>query len=316
MTKKEIFDLTVIGGGPVGMFASYYAGMRELKVKVIEGLPVLGGQIELIYPEKEISDIGAIPMIKGKDLVVNLHEQMKSYQPTIHLEENVLNIDKQEDLFIIQTDKQIHYSKTILLTTGQGAFEPRKLTFDYPQTYRDTNLHYYVSALDTYRDKRVVICGGGDSAVDWALMLEDIAKEVVLVHRRDRFRAHEASVSRLKDSSIETITPYQPVNLFGSADRLHEVVLQKRRSDEMMRLPTDFLIVSYGFISDSEQLNNWGIGNKNGSALVSQQMETSIPGIYAAGDAATFDGKVRLIATGFGEVPTAINGIMRHLNYY
>lgn len=316
MLTKDVFDLIVIGGGPIGMFASYYAGMRELKVKVIEGLPVLGGQIELIYPEKEISDIGAIPMIKGKDLILNLHQQMKSFSPTIHLDESVLNIHKKDDLFVIQTDKKTHYSKTILVTTGQGVFEPRKLKFDYPEEYEETNLHYYVNPLDTYKDKKVVVCGGGDSAVDWALMLEDIAEKVYLVHRRNRFRAHEASVSRLENSSIEILTPYQPTNLFGSSDRLNEVVLQKRRGEEILRLSTDFLIVNFGFLSDSEQLNNWGIKNKNGSAIVSQQMQTNISGIYAAGDAATFDGKVRLIATGFGEVPTAINGIMRYLKYY
>lgn len=314
MRTTDIFDLTVIGGGPTGMYAAYYAGLRELKTKVIEGLPILGGQTELLYPEKKITDIGAIPMIKGKDLVANLHQQMQTFQPEVHLEENVVEIDREDSIFTIRTDKGIHYSKTILLTTGPGAFEPRKLRFSYPKQYDETNLHYYVKSLDTYQDKRVVICGGGDSAVDWALMLKDVAKKVSLVHRRHRFRAHEASVSRLEKSSIEILTPYTPMDLLGDAERIDQVVLRKTRSDQIVHRPTDFLIVSFGFMSDSQQMGKWKIENKGGSAIVSQRMETSIPGIYAAGDAATFDGKVGLLATGFGEVPTAMNSIIRYLD--
>ncbi len=313
MREKEIVDLIIIGGGPIGMFASYYAGMRELKTKLIEGLPVLGGQIELIYPEKEIIDIGAIPLIKGKDLVANLHQQMSHFRPRVHTNENVLAIGQEDGVFIVQTDHALHFSRAVLLTAGQGSFEPRKLRFDYPEKYEDTNLHYYVNALETYRNKKVVICGGGDSAVDWALMLEGIAKEVTLVHRRHRFRAHEASVRRLKESTIKVMTPYSPVDLIGDEDQIHEVVFQKSRSKEKLSLKTDFFIVSFGFISDNQQLSNWGIEHKNGSAVVSQQMETNVRGIYAAGDAATFEGKVRLIATGFGEVPTAINSIITDL---
>lgn len=313
MHEKEIFDLIIVGGGPIGMFASYYAGMRDLKTKLIEGLPVLGGQIDLIYPEKEILDIGAIPLIKGKDLVANLRQQMSHFRPRVHTNENVLAIGQEDGIFIVQTEHNLHFSRAVLLTAGQGSFEPRKLRIDYPEKYEDTNLHYYVNPLETYRNKKVVICGGGDSAVDWALMLEDIAKEVTLVHRRHRFRAHEGSVRRLKESSIKVRTPYAPVDLIGDANQIHEVVFQKSRGKEKLTLETDFFIVSFGFISDNQQLINWGIENKNGSALVSQKMETNIQGIYAAGDAATFDGKVRLIATGFGEVPTAINSIINYL---
>lgn len=314
MREKKIVDLIIIGGGPIGMFASYYAGMRELDTMIIEGLPILGGQIELIYPEKEILDIGAIPLIKGKDLVTNLRQQMSHFQPRIHTNESVLKINEEENIFVVETDQTVHYSRSILLTAGQGAFEPRKLRFDYPERYEETNLHYYVNPLETYRNKNVVICGGGDSAVDWALMLKDIAKKVTLVHRRNRFRAHEASVSRLKDSSIEVLTPYAPVDLIGDENEVKEVVVQKSRGQEKLHLETDFFIVSFGFISDSQQLSNWGIANKNGSALVSQKMATNVQGIYAAGDAATFDGKVRLIATGFGEVPTAINSIINYIS--
>lgn len=315
MQQKDIFDVTIIGGGPTGMFSAFYAGMRELKIKIIETLPVLGGQVKIMYPEKNIFDIGAFPYIKGSDLIDQLEKQLEPFNPTVCLEESVLEIKKTEDLlFEIKTQKGIHYSRTILVTTGMGSFEPRKLTFDYPQVYEDSNLHYYVKELETYRDKVVAITGGGDSAVDWALTLEPIAKKVYILHRRNKFRAHEASVSYLKKSSVEILTPYVPVELIGDDEKLHAVKLQKRRQDEYMTLPVDYLIVNFGFISENKQLQEWGLDNVHNSVIVNQKMASSVPGIFAAGDVTTFDGKVKLIATGFGEAPTAINSIIQYLN--
>lgn len=314
MHTNEVYDVTIIGGGPTGMFAAFYAGMRELKTKIIETLPVLGGQIEIMYPEKNIFDIGAFPYIKGSDLIQQLSKQMDPFETEVCLEENVLKIRKEDDVFILKTDKGTHYSKTILITTGQGSFEPRKLTFDYNEAYENTNLHYYVSQLDTYKDKTVVICGGGDSAVDWALTLEDIAKKVYVVHRRDKFRALEAPVTLMKNSSVEIITPYKPEALIGDKEKIHEVRFKETRGDETITLPVDHLIVSYGFVSDNRQLEEWGLETEHANVKVSQRMESNIPGIYAAGDVATYDGKVKLIATGFGEAPTAINSIIQYLN--
>lgn len=314
MHENDVFDVIIIGGGPTGMFAAFYAGMRELNVKIIETLPVLGGQVEIMYPEKMIFDVGAFPYIKGKDFITQLEKQMEPFDPTVCLDENVLDIQKEADHFEMKTDKTTHYAKTILITTGQGSFEPRKLTFDYPIAYEDANLHYYVSDLETYRDKVVAINGGGDSAVDWALTLKDIAKKVYLIHRRDKFRAVEASVSHLRESSVEIITPYVPDELVGDAERIKEVVFKERRGDETFTLPVDYFIVNFGFISENKQLDEWGIETSRGSVDVAQNMATNIPGIYAAGDVTTFDGKVKLIATGFGEAPTAINSIIQYLN--
>lgn len=316
MQTKEIYDLIIIGGGPTGMFAAYYAGMRELKTRIIEGLSNLGGQINLMYPEKVIQDIGAIPKIKGFNLVANLHQQMNRFKTDISTNEYVINIIKKEELFVIKTHQHVYYSQSVLLTTGQGIFEPRKLTIDYNEKYEQNNLHYYVDNLDNYQNKKIVILGGGDSAVDWALMLEDKAKEIHLVHRRNRFRAHESSVSQLRNSSITIHTPYVLDHLKGNNDSIHEVVLKERRGNQMTSLKTDYLIVNYGFISKNKQLEKWGVETKRIGANVSQKMETSIPGIFAAGDAADFDGKVKLIASGFGEVPTAINSIIHYLNIY
>lgn len=316
MQTNDIFDVTIIGGGPIGMFSAFYAGMRELKTKIIETLPTLGGQVEIIYPEKMVFDIGAFPFVKGGDLIAQLKQQMEPFDTEICLGENVLEIrkDEEENLFVLKTDKETHYSRTVLIATGQGSFEPRKLTFDYNKKYEDSNLHYYVNKLDTYKDKTVAICGGGDSAVDWALTLEKIAKKVYIVHRRDRFRAHEATVTQMKNSSIEIVTPFIPNELIGDDEKIHEVRFKKTRSDEMLTLPVDYFIVNFGFVSDNHLLNEWGVETERGSVKVAQQMSTNIPGIYAAGDVTTYDGKVKLIATGFGEAPTAINSIIQYLN--
>jgi len=314
MQPNEIYDVTIIGGGPTGMFSAFYAGMRELKTKIIETLPVLGGQIEVMYPEKNIFDIGAFPYIRGSQLIQQLSKQMEPFETEICLDENVIEVNKKDNLFILKTDKGIHYSKTILITTGQGSFDPRKLTFNYNEYYEKTNLHYYVSKLDTYKNKTVVICGGGDSAVDWALALEGIAKKIYVVHRREKFRALEASVTLMENSSVEILTPYRPVELIGDDEKIREVRFKETRGEKTLSLPVDYLIVSYGFISDNRQLEEWGLETEHTSVKVSQRMETNIPGIYAAGDVATYDGKVKLIATGFGEAPTAINSIIQYLN--
>ena len=316
MKEKEIFDVIIIGGGPTGMFAAFYAGLRELKTKVIETLPVLGGQVEIIYPEKMIFDIGAYPFIKGSDLIDQLEKQMAPFDTTVCLDERVSEIKRldAEELFEVKTNEETHYARAILVTTGQGSFEARKLPFDYPEQYEKTNLHYYVSPLETYRDKVVAITGGGDSAVDWALTLEKIAKKVYIIHRRNKFRAHEASVSMLKKSSVETLTPYLPIDFKGNDEEIERVVVQKRRGDETMTLPIDYFIVNFGFVSDNKQLNDWGLETSHNSLVVDQKMATNVPGIFAAGDVTTFDGKVKLIATGFGEAPTAINSIIQYLN--
>lgn len=314
MQPKEISDVIIIGGGPTGMFAAFYAGIRELKVKMIETLPVLGGQVEIMYPEKMIFDVGAFPFIKGGEFIDQLEKQMAPFDTQVCLDEKVVEVNKKDNIFEIITDKNIHYSKTVLIATGQGSFEPRKLIIDYPEQYEETNLLYYVSPLETYRGKTVAITGGGDSAVDWALTLEDIAEKVYIIHRRDKFRALEAAVTRLKNSSVEVITPYVPHELIGDAEKIEAVVFKKRRGDKLITLPVDYFIVNYGFISLNKQLDEWGLETSHGSVEVSQKMETSIPGIYAAGDVTTFDGKVKLIVTGFGEVPTAINSLIQYLN--
>lgn len=313
--EKEIFDITIIGGGPVGMFTSFYAGLRQAKVKIIEALPQLGGQPGMLYAEKKIYDIAGMPEVTGEDLVTNLAKQMERFDMTVCCNEEAFDLEKNEDgIFEIQTSKQRHYSKAIIISSGNGAFRPRKLEIDHADQYEDENLHYFVNNIEGFRDKRVAICGGGDSAVDWALTLEPIAKQVILIHRRPKFRAQEHSIHMLSKSTVDIITPFVPISINGDGKRLSSVVLQEVRKDHTMEIEVDDFLINYGFSSSIGAMKKWGYEVKGNSIVVNTKMETTIPGVYAVGDICTYDGKVNLIATGFGEAPTAINNAMVYIN--
>ncbi|MGE7907594.1 NAD(P)/FAD-dependent oxidoreductase [Peribacillus sp. NPDC094092] len=304
---NKVFDITIIGGGPVGLFTAFYAGMRQASVKVIESLPQLGGQLSALYPEKFIYDIAGFPKVRAQELIKNLTTQMEIFEPVICLEQAVKEVEKQEDgIFKITTNTEIHYSKTIIITAGNGAFQPRKLQIEGAEKYESKNLHYFVNDLSQYKDKQVIIFGGGDSAVDWALMLEPIATKVTLVHRRDKFRAHEHSEELLKNSSVDILTPFVLTELIGE-EQVEQVVLKKANGGEKKVLDVDDLLVTYGFVSSLGPIKGWGLEIEKNSIVVNSRMETNVEGIYAAGDICTYAGKVKLIASGFGEAPTAVS---------
>lgn len=306
-THPNLTDIVIVGGGPVGMFAAFYGGMRQASVKIIESMPQLGGQLSALYPEKEIFDVAGYPRVKAQELVDRLREQLDLFKPEICLEEKVLNVRKiEERLFEVTTDRTVHHARAVIITAGVGAFEPRKLELTGAEAYEGVNLHYFVNDMEKFRDKRVLISGGGDSAVDWALMLEPIAASVTLVHRRDKFRAHEHSVEKLKASSVNIITPAEIAALSGDG-RIERVTLKHVRSGETTEHEVDAVIVSFGFVSSLGPIEEWGLKIDSGSIVVDSRMETSIPGIFAAGDIVTYPGKLKLIAVGFGEAPTAIN---------
>lgn len=303
----EFTDLLIIGGGPAGMFAAFYGGMRKASVKLIESMPQLGGQVAALYPEKYIYDIAGFPKITGQELVNNLNEQLKLFNPDIRLEEKVLLIEKKEERhFVVTTDKGVHYARALIITAGVGAFEPRRLDVEGAAQYEKSNLHYFVSDLSKFQGRRVLISGGGDSAVDWALMLEPIAEQVTLVHRRDKFRAHEHSVENLLASSVQVITPTEITALHGEG-RIERVTLAHVKSGETQELEVDDVIVNFGFVSSLGPISEWGLDIDSNAIIVDSRMESSIPGIFAAGDITTYPGKLDLIAVGFGEAPTAVN---------
>ncbi len=300
-------DLLIIGGGPAGMFAAFYGGMRQASVTLIESMPQLGGQLAALYPEKYIYDVAGFPKITAQELVDNLSRQMELFQSDIRLEEKVVSVEKRDERhFIVTTDKAEYHAKALIITAGVGAFEPRRLDLPEAARFEKANLHYFVSDLNKFKDKKVLISGGGDSAVDWALMLEPIATEVTLIHRRDKFRAHEHSVEKLMASKVQVITPSEITELHGD-EFITSVTLSNIKTKETQEIEIDSVIVNFGFVSSLGPIAEWGIQIDSNSIVVDSRMETNIPGIYAAGDITTYPGKLKLIAVGFGEAPTAVN---------
>lgn len=312
--EKDMYDITIIGGGPVGLFTAFYGGMRQARVKIIESLPQLGGQLTALYPEKYIYDVAGFPKVQAQDLVNQLKKQMEPFNPTICLEEVVEQVEKQADsTFILQTNQAVHYTKTIIITAGNGAFQPRKLELEKAEAFESSNLHYFVEDMNRFAGKKVTLFGGGDSAVDWALMLEPIAEKVTLIHRRDKFRAHEHSIERLLHSSVEVKTPYVPAELIGD-NAITQLVIEHAKEGTKEIIDVDDVIVNYGFVSSLGPIKTWELGVEKNAIVVNSKQETNIPGIYAAGDICTYPGKVKLIVAGFGEGPTAVNNAKAYMN--
>ncbi|CAM3171746.1 NAD(P)/FAD-dependent oxidoreductase [Sporolactobacillus spathodeae] len=313
-SQDTIYDVTIIGGGPTGLYTAFYAGMRQMKVKLIESMPQLGGQLGALYPEKEIFDVAGFPAIKAKHLVANLTKQALQFNPDILLDQKINQLNRQEDgtLVLSAEDGTQHLTRTVIITAGVGAFSPRPLKVDGAESYEAGNLHYYVNDLQKFAGRRVVLLGGGDSAVDWANTLAPIAAHVTIVHRRNEFRAHESSVMQMKQSSISILTPYTAKAIVGDGTTIEKLIVEEVKGTKEEVLPLDDLIVNYGFVSALGPIKDWGLALDKNSILVNSKMETNLPGVYAAGDIAVYPGKVKLIATGFGEAPTAVNNA-KHL---
>jgi len=305
--QQEIFDITIIGGGPTGLFAAFYCGMRGASCKIIDSLPELGGQLATLYPEKNIYDVGGFPKILGRQLVENLKEQAFQYKPAIDLNEQALGLVRREDgVFELTTDKQVHYSKSIIICGGIGMFKPRPLPAESASRYDNKGVHYFIDNLDNFRNKHVLVVGGGDTALDFALMLDGVAEKVILIHRRDQFRAHEESVRQLKASAVDVRTFVELHDVFGEY-RVERVELMNNKTNEITELEVDTIVSGLGFSASLGPLHEWGLEIENNEIVVNTRMETNLPGVYAAGDIVTYPGKVKLIATGFGEAPTAVN---------
>lgn len=310
----ELFDITIVGGGPTGLFAAFYAGMRGMKTKIVESLPQLGGQLAALYPEKYIYDVAGFPKVTAKDLVASLTEQAFQFPVTTCLGESVQTMERADDgTILVHTQAATHRTQTVLITVGMGAFSPKKLDLPGLDAFEGKGLHYFVPQLSAFDGQRVLIVGGGDSAVDWALALSSRAAEVTLIHRRDRFRAHEHSIEQLKASSVRIMTPYELKSVAGNS-AIEQAVIYHNKSMDEEHLEIDALILSLGFNPDLTLVEKWDLDLDGGGIVVNSRMETSRPGIYAAGDIVTYPGKVKLIVCGFGEAATAVNNAATYIN--
>lgn len=306
---ENIYDLAIIGGGPVGMFAGYFASLHGLKSIILESLAELGGQPNAIYPAKIIRDIPVYSEITGKNLTEKLLTQIVKSKVTIKTDFNVSSIYKEETENFIINDKI--KAKSILITTGNGAFSPKEIPFDYDKQL-DEHLHYFVTNPKDYNQKTVAVLGGGDSALDWAELLAENGAQVKLVHRREKFRGLEGTVQKLEEHpNVEFITPFLPVALSNGKNKNLNLELKKIRTDEIKHFEFDEIIVAYGFNTNNDVIDDWDIKTERGFIQVDRSMQTNLPSIYAAGDAVIYENRVPIIGLGFGEVQIAVTSIAR-----
>ncbi|MBI3687098.1 MAG: NAD(P)/FAD-dependent oxidoreductase [Actinobacteria bacterium] len=306
-------DLLIVGAGPAGLYGAYYAGFRRMSTAVVDALPEPGGQVTALYPEKTIFDVAGFPAIRGRDLVGNLLDQAAPFHPRYILGEVASELTTRPDgSLVVRTDAgtTVH-TQAVIITGGIGEFRPRPLPDG--DAWLGRGLSYFVPRLAEHTDLDVLIVGGGDSAFDWALHLQPLARSVTVVHRRDRFRAHEHTVSQVSDLGVPILTFTEVADLRG-ADRLEQVLLRHSRTGEERLLPAQSVIAALGFTADLGPLAGWGLTVSKRHVPVDRRMATNLPRVYAAGDIADYAGKVRLISVGFGEVALAVNNAAVAIN--
>jgi ferredoxin/flavodoxin---NADP+ reductase len=311
-------DLLVVGAGPAGLYAAYYAGFRGLRTAIVDSLPEPGGQVTALYPEKMVYDVAGFPGIKGRDLVAGLVEQAARFDPVYVLGEQAERLTNEAghrpragERLVVTTDKGTRISTgAVVITGGIGTFTPRPLPGG--AAWEGRGLTYVVKELTAHAGQDVVIVGGGDSAVDWALALDGLAASVTLVHRRKHFRAHAASVRDMENGATVVVTDAQVESLEGD-ERLHTVNV-KHKDGSVTPYKANSVIAALGFTADIGPLERWGIDIVDRKIMVDTAMRTSVPGVYSAGDITEYPGKVRLIAVGFGESATAVNNAATYLD--
>jgi thioredoxin reductase (NADPH) len=316
-------DVLIVGAGPVGLFGAYYAGVRTLSTAVLDSLEEPGGQITAMYPEKAIFDVAGFPAIKGRELVEELLAQAAPHQPHYLLGQQAVGLERGNGGpsadggvagggFAVTTASGMRIeSRAIVITGGIGTFSPRPLPAG--EDYLGRGLAHFVPDPSSYQDRDIVVVGGGDSALDWALMLEPLGKSVTIVHRRGEFRAHPHSVELLRTSSVRMLTDAEIGAVRGDPSVV-EVDITFKTGADTQTLPCDRLVAALGFTANLGPLMEWGIEIRKRQIVVDTMGRTSVPGLYAAGDIVDYEGKVKLIATGFGEVATAVNNAAAFLN--
>ncbi|MGX7667541.1 NAD(P)/FAD-dependent oxidoreductase [Flavobacterium pedocola] len=312
-------DILIIGAGPTGLFAVFEAGLLKLKCHIIDGLPQPGGQLTELYPKKPIFDIPGFPSVLAGDLVTNLMEQIKQFQPGFTLGEVAETIQKLEDgTFIVTTNKGTeHKAKAVAIAGGLGSFEPRKPLIEDIEFYEDKGVEYFVKDPELFRNKRIVIAGGGDSALDWSIFLADVAKEVTLIHRRNEFRGALDSVEKVQElkhaEKIHLITPAEVVGLNG-AEHLESIDIDENGAHRNIK--TDYFIPLFGLTPKLGPIAHWGLEIEKNAIVVNNALDyqTNIEGIYAIGDVNTYPGKLKLILCGFHEATLMCQSVYNKLN--
>jgi thioredoxin reductase (NADPH) len=304
-------DVLIVGAGPVGLFAAFYVGMRDLSTRLVDALPEPGGQLTALYPEKYIYDVAGFPKIRAKELVTNQVQQLEPFHPVYSLGHRADKLERTESGFALSTDKgSVFEASSVIIAGGVGAFEPRKLVAPGVTAFENKGIAYAVKNLELYRGKKVLVVGGGDSAVDWVLMLKDVASHVSLIHRRDSFRAHAATTNQMiaaaESGEITILTPYELARVEGT-NHVERVVVYHSSSKAEKTLEVDEIVSMVGYLSKLGPIADWGLELEGNRIKVSNTMETNIPGVFACGDICVFHGKLKLIATGYGEAAIAAN---------
>jgi thioredoxin reductase (NADPH) len=312
--QKDFFDITVVGAGPVGLYAAYYSGLRECRTKLIETYPQVGGRLISMYPEKEIFDVAGHRSIVAAELIRELTAQAMQYKPTVVLNERVTGLRiLGERVIELTTPAGVHYTQTAILTVGCGAFVPRKLDIPNLIDFEGHGIYYFLPSFEPLRGKKVLIVGGGNSAVDWALSLDGIASEVTLCHRMYKWHAHEAMVHRLLSSNVRVKYPYFTLKEVLGDDKVTGAVIWNERSGLEERIEVDAIVLSIGMLTNIEPFREWGLNIVGSGIAVAPDMSTNFPGVYAAGDIVTYAGKVLLITAGSGEAATAVNSAKEYI---
>jgi ferredoxin/flavodoxin---NADP+ reductase len=315
--QAESRDLTIIGGGPTGLFAAFYAGLRGTSCRIIDSLPELGGQLTALYPEKYIYDVGGFPRILARDLAANLAEQGTQFGADVRLEEQVQELIREDGGYTVTTDRGRYPTRAVLIAGGKGAFSPRVLECPGYGTLLGKGVEYHVKDPARYAGKRVLIVGGGDSAVDWVLNLKETASRLIIIHRREGFRAHAHSMKLMKQAvesgQVELLTYREVREIHGDAC-VTAVTVFDNRTDEDTTYEVDAVISLIGFKPDLGPIGTWGLELQRNTIKVNHRLETNLPGVYAAGDIAHYEGKLELIATGFSEAAMAVNHAVQEIN--
>jgi thioredoxin reductase len=321
----EIRDITVIGAGPVGLITSFWAGMREASSRIIDSLPDLGGQLTTLYPEKWIYDVPGYPRIVARDLVEQLREQsIEQFGVPVHLETTADHVeyepdpdDPEKQIMRLVTDRGDLLTRTIVIAGGHGAFEPKKLPGYDMTPWEGRGAHYLVGEKSAFAGKKVLIVGGGDSACDWTLNLLDTAAEITLVHRREGFRAHEVTIKEIEQAAdagkVDVRVPYQIKDVSGNGDIETVTLFHSENEDDVVEVECDAVLLQLGFKTALGPLKEWPLEVQKGAIVVDPVMKTSMEGVWAAGDITMFDGKLKLIATGFAEAAIAVAQAVHHI---